>query len=269
MPLDSLMSCAGFGYGFFNRTTEFTFALASAPSSHDKAYWVSNWFLDGTTSGSHMRIFRWDDNSGTYFFNTIGINPYTFGNVSCGSPNWCSRLDPRYESVVITPAEFRAQANANFKGDQILEVASSAGPSGFSNGKNYVVYNYFKLNSLAYLGNDQTYSPVTNFAYPGCAVNAEGYVGCSMAQGTNVPGALYVLQDNVSPTQPWGYAFDQTGVGGASAWGDYIVTYPWYPSRGPFQTVQWGINANGSVRQLWVVFGRGRDTSGYYRWRYQ
>ena len=60
--------------------------------------------------------------------------------------------------MVITPAEYRAQANSAFAGDQILEVATTAGPSSFSNGNNYVVYNYFKLNSLAYIGNDQTYN---------------------------------------------------------------------------------------------------------------
>jgi hypothetical protein len=109
--------------------------------------------LDGTINGSNLRIFQWPDNSGTYFWVTTGINAYTFGTVACGSPNWCSRLDPRYESVVITPAEYRAQGNAGFAGDQILEVAATAGPSGFSNGNNYVVYNYFKLNSLTYIGN--------------------------------------------------------------------------------------------------------------------
>jgi hypothetical protein len=160
-PLDSLAACAGFGYSFLTRTTEFTFALSQADSSLDQFYWVSNWFLDGTTSGSNLRIFYWPENSGTYFNVTRAINAYTFGNVACGSPNWCSRLDPRYESVMITRAEYRGLANGAFAGDSILEVATSAGPSGFSNGMNYVVYNYFKLNSLTYIGNDQTYSTGT------------------------------------------------------------------------------------------------------------
>ena len=157
-PLDALATCAGFSYTYLTRNTEFTFALAQQPSTHDQFWWVSNWMLDGTVNGSNLRIFWWPDNSNTYFFNTRGINAYTFGTAACGSPNWCGRLDPRYESVVITPAEYRAEANSAFAGDQVLEVAATAGPSGFSDGNNYVVYNYFKLNSLTYIGNDQTYN---------------------------------------------------------------------------------------------------------------
>lgn len=265
-PLDSLASCAGFGYNYLLRNTEFTFALAQQPSAHDQFYWVSNWFLDGTVSGQNLRIFWWPDNSGTYFAATRGINAYTFGTAACGSPNWCSRLDPRYESVVITPAEYRAQANSAFAGDQILEVATTAGPSGFSNGNNYVVYNYFKLNSLSYIGNDQTYNTGETFAYPGCAVNAKGYVGCALSQGLNAPGGIIILQDNVNPTQPWGFDFVVGGISGASAWGDYNETNPWTPGGGPFQTVLWNVNGS-TVQPYYIVWGRGSDTNDYNRWK--
>jgi hypothetical protein len=238
-PLDSLMSCAGFSYNFLTRTTEFTFALSTADSPLDTFYWRSNWFLDGTTNGSNLRIFAWPENSGSYTATTRAINAYMFGTVACGSPDWCSRLDPRYESAVITRAEYRWQANSAFAGDSILEVSTTAGPSGFSGGKNYVVYNYFKLNSLTHIGNDQTYSTGTNFAYGACAVNSEGYVGCAMETGTNAPGGLVLVQDATSPSQPWAYDFAVGAVGGASAGGDYVVVNPWNPGVGPFQTVLW------------------------------
>ena len=266
LPLDALASCAGFGYTYLTRNTEFTFALAQQPSAHDQFYWVSNWMTDGTVNGQNMRIFQWADNSGTYFFNTIGINAYTFGTAACGSPNWCGRLDPRYESVVITPAEFRAQANGAFAGDQILEVATTAGPSSFSNGNNYVVYNYFKLNSLAYIGNDQTYNTGETFAYPGCAVNEKGYVGCALSQGLNAPGGIVILQDNFNPTQPWGYNFVVGGISGATAWGDYNETNPWSPGSGPFQTVLWNVNGS-TVQPYYIVWGRGNDANDYARWK--
>jgi hypothetical protein len=265
LPLDSLASCAGFNYNYLTRNKEFTFALAQQPSAHDQFYWVSNWMLDGTTNGRNLRIFRWPDNSGSYSWVTKGINAYTFGTAACGAPNWCSRLDPRYESVVITPAEYRAQANSAFKGDQILEVATTAGPSSFSNGNNYVVYNYFKLNSLIYIGNDQTYNTSETFAYPGCAVNEKGYVGCALSQGLNAPGGIIILQDNVSPTQPWGYNFVVGGISGASAWGDYNETNPWRPGGGPFETVLWNVNGS-TVQPYYIVWGRGSDTNDYSRW---
>jgi hypothetical protein len=264
-PLDALATCAGFGYTFVDRNTEFTFALAQQPSAHDQFYWVSNWMLDGTVNGQNLRIFQWADNSGSYSWVTRGINAYTFGTAACGLPNWCSRLDPRSESVVITPAEYRAQANSAFAGDDILEVAATAGPSSFSSGHNYVVYNYFKLHSLTYIGNDQTYGS-TNFAYPGCAVNEKGYVGCSLSQGNNAPGGIIILQDNVSPTQPWAYSFPVNGISGASAWGDYMETNPWHPGGGPFQTVQWNMSSLGAVQPYYIVWGRGSDTNDFNRW---
>ena len=264
LPLDTLASCNAVSYSYVTRNTEFAFALAQG-GSHDQFYWVSNWMLDGTTNGNHLRIFGWPDNSGSYFWVTPAINAYTFGTVSCGSPNWCSRLDPRYESVVITPAEYRAQANSAFAGDEVLEVATTAGPSGFSNGRNYVVYNYFKLNSLSYIGNDQTYNTVESFAYPGCGVNKKGYVGCALSNGSNAPGGFILLQDNVSPTQPWGYSFWVPAVSGAGAWGDYNVTNPWSPGVGPFQTVLWNVNGT-TVQPYYIVFGRGSDTGDYLRW---
>jgi hypothetical protein len=266
LPLDALASCAGFGYTYLVRNTEFTFALAQQPSAHDQFYWVSNWMTDGTVNGQNLRIFHWADNSGSYFYNTVGINAYTFGTAACGSPNWCGRLDPRFESVVITPAEFRAQANSAFAGDQILEVATTAGPSSFSNGNNYVVYNYFKLNSLAYIGNDQTYSTGLSFAYPGCAVNEKGYVGCALAQGLNAPGGIVILQDNFNATQPWGYNFVVGGISGATAWGDYNETNPWSPGSGPFQTVLWNVNGS-TVQPYYIVWGRGNDANDYARWK--
>ena len=93
----------------------------------------------------------------------------------------------------------------------------------------------------------------------------KGYVGCAMAQGLNAPGGLIVLQDNVNPTQPWGYNFVVGGVSGASAWGDYVVTNPWRPSGGPFQTVLW--NVNNGVKPHYIVWGRESDRKDYARWK--
>jgi len=119
LPLDSLAACAGVGYNYLLRNTEFTFALAQQTSTHDQFWWVSNWMLDGTVNGQNLRIFWWPENSGSYFGVTRGINPYTFGGNNPAGCGWCGRLDPRYESVVITPAEYRAQANGAFGGDEV------------------------------------------------------------------------------------------------------------------------------------------------------
>jgi hypothetical protein len=265
-PLDALYTCSGFNYTYLTRNTEFTFALAQQTSTHDQFWWVSNWMLDGTVNGSNLRIFQWAENSNTYFFNTRGINPYTFGGNNPAGCGWCGRLDPRYESVVITPAEYRAEANSAFGGDEVLEVATTSGPGG-GDPQNYVVYNYFHLNSVSYIGSDATFNNSISFAYPGCAVNERGYVGCAMAQGAGAAGGIVILQDADNPTQPWGYNFVVGGISGASNWGDYVVTNPWQPGGGPFETVLWNYNSSTGVNPYYIVWGRGREANDYKRWR--
>jgi hypothetical protein len=87
-----------------------------------------------------------------------------------------------------------------------------------------------------------------------------------MAQGLNAPGGLLVLQDNVNPTQPWGFSFAVGGISGATGWGDYVETNPWYPGGDIFQTVLWNVNGS-TVQPYYIVFGRGSDANEYARWK--
>ena len=80
------------------------------------------------------------------------------------------------------------------------------------------------------------------------------------------PGGLILLQDNVNPTQPWGYDFNLFGSGNASAWGDYMVTQPFEPDVGPFITTEWAVNGSGAVVPHVVIWGRGNEY-GYARFK--
>jgi hypothetical protein len=275
MPLDSLDSCAGFSFNYITRNDTFTFGLTGPTSSLDTFYWVSDWYTNGTTSGANLRIYYWPENGTTYFFVDRAINAYTFGTASCASPdgvvtNFCSRLDARYETPWISRAEYRAEANSAFAGDSILGVAITAGPSSFD-ANNYTVYEYFKLNALSYIGNDQTFNTSENFVYAGCGVNEEGYVGCIMTDGGGssdaFPGTFLLTQDNVSPTQPWAFDFVAAGAGNASAWGDYMVAQPYQPEIGAFIGTGWVVNSSGAVAPTVYVWGRGNDGNGYSRWK--
>ena len=84
--------------------------------------------------------------------------------------------------------------------------------------------------------------------------------------GIECPGGLIILQDNVNPTQPWGYDFVVGGISGASAWGDYTVTERWLPSGGPFQTVLWNVSGS-TVQPYYIVWGPGNDRNDWLRWR--
>jgi hypothetical protein len=274
-PLDPLASCAGFSYNYLTRTDNFTFGLTYGHSSLDAFYWVSNWYTSGSGSGSSERIFYWPENIGSYFFKDVGVTAYNFAGGSCASQdgvvtNWCSRLDPRWETAWISRAEYNARANSAFAGDTILGVAITAGPGG-GDPFPYVIYEYFKLNALTFIQTSATFNDGFAFAYPGCAPDSHGYVGCTMSWGGGTgtthyyPGGLILLQDNVNPTQPWAYDFNLYGAGNASAWGDYMVTQPFEPSAEPFLTTEWSVNSGGTVVPEVVIWGRGRE-DGYFRW---
>lgn len=274
IPLDALTNCSGLSYSYLNRTDNFTFGLTMGTSSLDQFYWVSNWYTTSGGSGTSERIFYWPENSGTYFFKDITVASYNFAGGSCASQDgvvtdWCTRLDPRWETAWISRAEYNAQANSAFAGDGTLGVAITAGPAG-SDPFPYVIYEYFKLNALTYIQTSASFNNGFAIAYAGCAPNAKGQVGCSMSWGGGTgtthyyPGGLILLQDNISPTQPWAFSFNDTGSGNATAWGDYQVTQPWNPDSGPFITTEWSVNGSGTVVPREVVWGRAHDF-GWFR----
>ncbi|HEV2373645.1 MAG TPA: hypothetical protein VGS19_15910 [Streptosporangiaceae bacterium] len=277
MPLDSLASCAGFGFNYLTRTDNFTFGLTYGNSSLDTFYWVSDWYTASGGSGSSERIFSWADNSGSYSLTDVAVAAYNFAGGSCASAdgvvtNWCTRLDPRWETAWISRAEYNAQANAAFAGDTILGVSITAGPGG-GDPFPYVIYEYFKLNSLGYVQTSATFNDGFAFAFPSCAPNLYGYVGCAMSFGGGTgtthyfPGGVLVEQDNINPTQPWAADFNLFGAGNATAWGDYSVTQPFNPAVGPWITTEWSVNSSGVVVPEVVIFGRGHDANGYNRWK--
>jgi len=115
------------------------------------------------------------------------------------------------------------------------------------------VYNYFKLNSLAYIGNDQR-TTRSELRVSGMRGDERGYVGCALAQGANAPGGIIILQDNTSPTSPW-LQLRCGWISGASAWVDYNVTNPWHPGSGPFQRSS-GTSTAARVQPYLYVWGR-------------
>ena len=276
-PLDPLASCAGFSYNYLTRNDNFTFGLTYGASSLDTFYWVSNWYTSGSGSGTSERIYAWPENSGSYIFNDIGVTAYNFSGGSCASQdgvvtNWCSRLDPRWETAWISRAEYNANNNSAFAGDTILGVAITAGPGG-GDPFPYVIYEYFKLNARSFIQTSATFNDGFAFAYAGCAPDSLGYVGCTMSWGGGTgtthyyPGGLVLVQDNTSPTQPWAFSFNLSGAGNATAWGDYMVTQPTFPDTGPFITTEWSVNSSGTVQPKVVIWGRGLEQNGYKRWK--
>ena len=275
--LDQLKACGGVGFSFLNRNDNFTYGLSYGEGSADTFYWVSNWYTQGAGSGTSERIFHWADNSNTYFFNDVGVAAYNFSGGNCASQdgvvtNWCTRLDPRWETASIGKPDWAANTNGAYGGDDLLTVAITAGPAG-ADPFPYVIYEYFHLHAPSYITTGATFNDGFAFAYGGCSPNDQGDIGCSATYGGGTgsshffPAGITILQDDVTPTQPWGFSFNQTGAGNASGWGDYEYTQPYNPSFGAWITTEWYVNSSNVVRPQVLVFGRGRDAGGYGKWK--
>lgn len=107
LPLDPLAACGGFSYNYLTRNDNFTFGLTYGTSSLDSFYWVSNWYTTSAGSGTEERIYYWPENGTSYFFADRSVTSYSFSGGSCASQdgtvtNWCSRLDPRWETAWIS-----------------------------------------------------------------------------------------------------------------------------------------------------------------------
>jgi len=191
-PLDPLAACNGFSFNYLTRTDNFTFGLTYGTSSLDTFYWVSNWYTSSSGSGTKERIYAWPENSGSYTFNDVAVTSYNFSGGSCASQdgvvtNWCTRLDPRWETAWISRAEYNAEANSAFAGDTILGVAITAGPGG-GDPFPYVIYEYFKLNARSFIQTSATFNDGFAFAYAGCAPDATG-TWAARCRGAAAPAA--------------------------------------------------------------------------------
>lgn len=288
-PIDPQTTCAGFGFNWVYRTTEFANAFVQAAG--DTMYWGTNWTTD-LTLGSSFRILRWDDNSGSYSWSDRSIDAFTFMFVNsgqnCGSAdgvvlNWCQRTDSRMSGGgYLGIPSLGKTGNAN---DAIVGFAFNAKNDG-AHPFPYIRRVYFRASDLAYLGASEFWGSWAAHLYPDLAPDARGHVGMVFAWGGGTgtshyyPGSGVMVDDDVSPNQPWAYSFLTGGAGnpclnsdGTRRWGDYLTVRPYEPARYGWMAAIFRLTADAGscgaaapVSVQNVVFGRERDRQAYARW---
>jgi hypothetical protein len=116
--------------------------------------------------------------------------------------------------------------------------------------------------------------------------NVDGHIAGAWSwgggTGTNTfyPGTGYLLDDDINPTQPWGYNFLLWGSGNTCTygnpplyrWGDYNTVRALDPAGDAFVAGGWRMTGNcgtaGAVSEPHnVIFGRGRDQGSVNRWK--
>jgi len=286
LPIDAMSRCVSTGFQYVARNTEFSPAFAQGAG--DVMYWGTNWPTN-VAMGSTFRILRWADSSGSYTaydraiaaFTPLFINQGNCGSADAVVLNWCQRSDSR-----MSGHGYLAAAGAKNNDDAILGWAFNAKQDG-SHPFPYIRRVYFRTTGLAYVGSSEFFGTWAAHLYPTMAADSRGHVGMAFAwgggTGTNhyYPGSGVLLDDDISPNQPWAYSFYQTGLGnpclnsdGTRRWGDYLDIHPTYPSAVGFQATGFSLGSNagscGSAANVLVAnvtYGRQRDILGYQRYR--
>lgn len=267
-------NCTGWGGNYFTRTDSFT--VVPAQGFTDIAYFGTNWPLN-LSVGNHFRLFSWAENSGSYSVYDRTIDAFAFqsrNTANCGSANgvvknWCQYADSRMTNGYLA------------KG--VLGFYFDSNPCcGIPNP--FVRRVYFRESDKVYTGYSNFWCSTCAIAYMDMEPNVDGHIAGAWSWGggtgtnTYYPGTGYLLDDDISPAQPWGYSFYLWGsgntctYGGLYRWGDYNTVRAYDPAGDAFVAAGWRMTGNcgssGAVSEPHnIIFGRGRDQFSYDRWK--
>ncbi len=284
IPLQEQSTCSSLNYGWYYRTTEFSPAFTQ--NGGDYMYWGTNW-TSNLSLGSTFRVLRWGDaDSGAtvYDRNIAAFSFMSFNTGNCASAdravlNWCQRTDSRMAGTGYVAIAGKSGA------DSVVGWAFNAKQDG-GHAFPYSRRVYFRASDLTYLGSSELWSSSFAILYPAMASDSRGHVGMAFEWGGGTgttryyPGAGIMLDDDLSPGQPWATSLYLGGSGnaclnsdGLRRWGDYVDVHPTYPSSLGFAASGFALTANAgscssaaSVAVSNVVFGRNRDLLAWQRW---
>jgi FG-GAP-like repeat len=245
IPLDPTLTCSGFNYQWFTQA-HFNFTPTQAATT--TMYWGSH------NSTSSLRVYHWDESSGTIFWNDVSIGTWSNSTpYKCAGPdgqNWCGRgpNDGRIETGWVANGVIGFMWNAGQGG-------SFAYP--------YIDVARFNQSTFALINQPIIWNGSYAWQYPAIGVNDRGDIAGSAywGGGSYYPTMVTLIDDLFSSTPPpWENYGVVTSAQGATSWGD------WYASRrhgtygNTWITTGETHLANGNVQSYYVWFGRQQDT---------
>lgn len=251
IPLSALAASLGFGYNFYNVTDRFNFTPVQGADT--TIYWATH----NTTSS--IRIYRWDESSGSIFWDDVAHTAYTVtnrGSAHCPGPDakdWCGRFDDRILCGWIADTAMGFMWN-------VAEGGGFTYP--------YTRMARFRIGNRALISEPIVYNPSYAWVYPSVGVNARGHLGGSIfvGGGPYYPMLYVWIADdyNSGTLSPLTNAYVIASSSGPAAdnWGDYLRSRPHSASPNTWIATGYslqggGMDANSRPRFVW--FGRGRD----------
>ncbi|HXM20662.1 MAG TPA: hypothetical protein VN948_05295 [Terriglobales bacterium] len=260
IPLDPLVSCAGYTYNYLNVTDLYDFNLAHGAT--DTIYWAS---LINTSS---VRIYHWAENSGTIFWNDKNVSSWARASSSCNDPkgvDWCGRAGVGGSSGTgWSNAVLNNEGNASLGFMWNAAACTDTSKCAFNRPWPYVRVVRFKQSSLDEIDEPDIWNSSYAFQFPGVGVDTRGHLGGVMfwGGGSNYPTLVAFIWDDFS-CDPFNCGWENYGAVGSSAsnsnWGDYLDARPHSPAGKTWVATGYSFDGT-NVKPRFLWFGRERDT---------
>jgi hypothetical protein len=227
-----------------------------APRCTEGAHTTMYWGAQPSTS--QVRIYRWDDFSGTIFHDDVNINSYLHLNrdgvaTSPDGTNWAARADSRILGAWV--------ANGVIG---LLWPAKQGGSFPYP----YIIIARFNQSDRTLISQNQLWSTQNAWLYPSASVNSAGNLSglAAYGGGSYYPGTNIWISDDVqngfNPLALYGATSSNIGPS-SNTWGDYQTIRPHKDNPNTWIASAYYLKDSGSnvvPRYLW--FGRERDLGG-------
>lgn len=248
IPLDELNVGGTINYQFFTRSD--TPSLMPVDGTTATMYWGTH------NSLSEVRIYRWAENSGTVFWDDVGIALWSSGPQTCLTPdgfNPCNSSDGRMLAGWLANGNIGFMWNAGQDDNFPFPYVNAA---------------RFDESTRSLVDQPLIWNPEHAWLYPSVAVNGRGHIAGSVfvAGGDFYSQMNIFIDDDFSNPPPPGwenyYVRESTHGPSNDRWGDYVASrrHEQYPNTwiSTGFTLQGGSGNNNARPQL-VWHGRVRD----------
>lgn len=264
-PLQPMSTASGFVYSFFDDTGG---TITPAQGGTTKMYAGQH------RSTSSLRVYTWQEFSGTYGWADRTVPAWTSGRTSCACTdgnNPCGRYDNRITAGYVK--RHAALAFAQLETVGFFWTAAAGGGFPYT----YVNNAWFYTNTMNYGGRANIWNPNYAFMYAAAHPDRRGNIGivADAAGGTLGYTRVVAFKDDDTDGLPPGYTYSTVISGNAcpsdNKWGDYNRVREFMPVGtcwlGTGHVLRGGTTGD-YVHPVYFIFGNPRDyKSCYERWR--
>jgi hypothetical protein len=245
--------------------------LTPVEGARERMYWAT--LIDAST----LRIYHWDDDSGTVFSNDRSVSSSNFGDVDCsggtGNNDWWDNL-----MANIIGFNMRGVVGAGRISFYWNVAPDTNHAQGHIHGAIFGESDFDLITQPVIFNND--------FCFGNAVVSANdrGDVGMVLAFGGNKGGGGAAAQPAVGMDDDFtpgignfgaggGFNFNPTAIGTHNRpdarYGDYFVIHRQTPCGLFFETTSYALNGGTAVANVdsrYTEFGRNRDAKCYFGW---